>query len=83
MGEDAKIRKGEDEEYFVRHDACPWFDWHKRLGLLGEDRPGCDIWYFKTVEYINEKLGTNVKIETTNSLPDGDDCCLRRIWIEK
>ena len=82
MGEDAKIIKGEGEEYFVRHDSCPWFDWHKRLGLLDEDRPGCDIWYFKTVEYINEKLGTIVKIETTKALPDGDDCCLRRIWVE-
>jgi hypothetical protein len=84
MGEDAKIIKGEqDVEYFVRHDACPWFEWHNRLGLLPEDRPGCDMWYFKTVEYINEKLGTNVKIETTKALPDGDDCCLRRIWIDK
>ncbi|MBM2817376.1 MAG: hypothetical protein HW421_4138 [Ignavibacteria bacterium] len=82
MGEDAKLIKGENEnEYFVRHDACPWHDWHKRLGLLTEDQPGCDIWYFKTVEFMNEKLGTDVKIETIKSLPEGGDCCLRRIWI--
>jgi len=81
MGEDAKIIKGEnDDEYFVKHEACPWFDWHKRLGLLPEDRPGCDMWYFKTVEYMNQALGTDVKIETTKALPDGDDCCMRRIW---
>ncbi|MCX6154142.1 MAG: L-2-amino-thiazoline-4-carboxylic acid hydrolase [Candidatus Kapabacteria bacterium] len=84
MGEDAKLIKGDGvDEYFVRHDGCPWFDWHKNLGLLAEDRPGCDNWYFKTVEFMNEKLATNVRIETTNSLPDGDDCCLRRIWIEQ
>ncbi len=84
MGEDAKLIKGENgEEFFVKHEACPWYDWHKRLDLLDEDRPGCDKWYFKTVDFINEALGTDVKIETTHSLPDGDDFCLRRIWIEK
>jgi len=82
MGEDAKLIMGDgDDEYYVKHEGCPWFDWHKRLGLLPEDRPGCDVWYFQTVEYINKTLGTNVKIETLKSLPDGDDCCLRRIWI--
>ena len=82
MGEDAKIIQGDNkDEFFVKHEACPWFDWHKRLGLLPEDRPGCDMWYFKTVEFMNDALGTDVKIETTQALPDGDDCCMRRIWI--
>jgi hypothetical protein len=84
MGEDAKLIKGDsDNEYFVKHEACPWYDWHKMLDLLPEDRPGCDTWYFKTIDYMNEALGTNVKIETTMSLPDGNDCCMRRIWVEK
>ena len=83
MGEDAKVLEGTNEnEAFVRHDGCPWYEWHKRLGLLEEDRPGCDMWFETAIKDINEKLGTNVKIETQKSLPDGDDCCLRRIWTE-
>ena len=39
--------------------------------------------YIQTiVDDINKELGTNIKIETQKSLPDGDDCCLRRIWVE-
>jgi len=83
MGEDAKVVEGANEnEVFVRHDGCPWYEWHKRLGLLEEDRPGCDMWFETAVKDINKELGTNVHIETQKSLPDGDDCCLRRIWVE-
>ena len=83
MGEEAYLETGDnDKEAFVRHKNCPWYTWHQKLGLLDEDRPGCDIWFFRTVEEINKALGTNVKIETTMSLPDGDDCCLRRFWVE-
>lgn len=83
MGEDAKLVEGKDEnEAYVHHDGCPWYDWHKRLGLLEEDRPGCDIWFETLVSDINKALGTNIKIETQKSLPDGDNCCLRRVWVE-
>jgi hypothetical protein len=83
MGEDAKVVDGSnDKEVFVKHDECPWHDWHKRLGLLEEDRPGCDIWFQTLVDEINQELGTKVKVETQKALPDGDDSCLRRIWVE-
>lgn len=82
MGEDAKVVPGEGDEAFLKHDGCPWYDWHKRLGILEEDQPGCDVWFETTVAEINKELGTNVKIETQKSLPGGGDCCLRRIWVE-
>ena len=31
---------------------------------------------------INKKFGTNVKWETTKSIPKGDKICLRRFWVE-
>jgi len=82
MGEDVTVQPGEGDEAFVKHTACPWFQWHKRLDLLEEDRPGCDMWFRTVVDQINEALGTNIRLETTNSLPDGGDCCRRRIWVE-
>ena len=82
MGEDATVEQGEGDEAFVRHADCPWYDWHNRLGILKEDRPGCDMWFCTAVAEINNALGTNVKIETKCALPDGGDCCLRRIWVE-
>jgi len=82
MGEDATVEAGEGDEAFVRHTDCPWFHWHKRAGLLKEDQPGCDTWFFTTVAEVNKALGTNIKIETKSSLPAGGDCCLRRIWAE-
>ena len=82
MGEDARVESGKGDEAFVRHADCPWFHWHKRLGVLKEDQPGCDTWFFTTVAEINKALGTNVKIETQRSLPTGGDCCLRRVWVE-
>ncbi|UCG33613.1 MAG: hypothetical protein JSU68_03065 [Phycisphaerales bacterium] len=82
MGEDATVEPGRGDEAFVKHADCPWYHWHKRLGLLKEDQPGCDTWFFTAVAEINKALGTNVKIETTHSLPEGGDCCLRRIWVE-
>ncbi|MHC4224745.1 MAG: L-2-amino-thiazoline-4-carboxylic acid hydrolase [Planctomycetota bacterium] len=84
MGEDAHVEEGKDpSECFVKHEDCPWHRWHQKLGLLAEDRPGCDRWFDAAIRTINEKLGTNIRFETLSSLPDGCDCCLRRIWEEK
>jgi len=84
MGEDASLEPGEKPgEYFVKHDGCPWHRWHADLGLLPEDRPGCDRWFQAIFRTINEKLGTKLRFETLSALPDGGDCCLRRIWEEK
>lgn len=82
MGEDAVVEPGEGDEAFVRHHDCPWYHWHKRLDLQHEDRPGCDTWFCSTVDAINTALGTSIKVETKCALPSGDDCCLRRIWVE-
>ncbi len=82
MGEDATVEEGTGDEAFVRHADCPWFHWHKRLGVLEEDQPGCDTWFAATVSEINRVLGTKIKVETTCSLPAGGDCCLRRIWVD-
>jgi len=83
MGEEAVFEEGADaEEAFVRHDACPWFAWHERLGLLEEDRPGCDRWFSTTVNEINRALGSTLRVETLGTLPDGDPACVRRFWVE-
>ena len=82
MGEDAHLEEGAPGEWFVKHEGCPWHKWHDRLGLLPEDRPGCDAWFDATVRVINDKLGTHLKWETQAALPDGDDCCRRRFWVE-
>jgi len=82
MGEDATVENGQGDEAFVKHSDCPWYHWHERLGLLKEDQPGCDSWFFTAVAEINKALGTNIKIETKCSLPAGGDHCLRRIWVE-
>lgn len=82
MGEDAAVEEGEGDEAFVKHHDCPWFHWHKRLGLLAEDQPGCDTWFATTVAEINKALGVNIKVETQCALPTGGDCCRRRIWVE-
>ncbi|MBW2453561.1 MAG: hypothetical protein JRI68_03575 [Deltaproteobacteria bacterium] len=82
MGEDAHVEAGVGDEAFVVHADCPWFHWHKRLDLLSEDRPGCDVWFQTTLERVNSELGTCVRCETTESLPDGDECCRRRFWVE-
>jgi len=83
MGEDASVEPGERPgEWLVRHVACPWHRWHERHGLLAEDRPGCDRWFEATLESINERLGTRLRFETVSALPDGGECCLRRIWDE-
>jgi hypothetical protein len=82
MGEHAAVEPGDGDEAFVRHHDCPWYHWHKRLGLQDEDLSGCDTWFRSTVEGINAALGTNVEVETKCALPSGDDCCLRRIWVK-
>ncbi len=82
MGEAATVEPGQGDEAYLKHTDCPWCHWHQRLGLLEEDRPGCDTWFGATVTEINRALGSNLRIETTQALPDGSDCCLRRIWSE-
>ena len=83
MGEDAHLEVSDDgTEAFVRHEACPWFDWHKRLGLLEEDRSGCDCWFSTTVNAINTVRGTALRVETLSTLPDGDAACVRRFWVD-
>jgi hypothetical protein len=83
MGEDAAAEPGDRAgEWLVKHVGCPWHRWHEQRGLLAEDRPGCDSWFEATIGRINERLGANVRFETLSALPDGDDCCLRRIWQE-
>jgi hypothetical protein len=83
MGEDARLEEGERPgEYLVKHAGCPWHRWHEKLGLLAEDRPGCDRWFDATIRTVNSKLGTKLRFETLSALPDGGDCCLRRIWEE-
>lgn len=84
MGEDARVEEGDEAgEYFVKHVGCPWHRWHEERGILSEDRPGCDRWFEATFRTINEKLGSDIRFETLSALPDGGDCCLRRIWQEK
>ena len=83
MGEDAHVEAGNSKnEAFVRHADCPWVHWHHKLGLVAEDRPGCDIWFATAIEAINKELNTTMQFETIESLPDGDNCCLRRIWVD-
>ena len=80
MGEDATVEAGaSDREAYVRHRACPWVDWHRKLGILGEDRPGCDTWFRATVDEVNRALVTRLVVETLETLPDGAPSCLRRI----
>ncbi len=80
MGEDARVEIDDDGRVFVRHDGCPWFDWHQRLGLLAEDRPGCDAWFRATLASIDRRAGTSLGFETLEALPDGGTCCRRRIF---
>ena len=82
MGEDAAVEPGEADEAFIQHNGCPWYDWHKRLGLLAEDQSGCDTWFGSTIDEINKALGTDIRIESQCSLPEGGSCCRRRIWSE-
>ena len=83
MGEDAELEvtEGKDEA-FVRHSDCPWFHWHRRLNLLHEDQPGCDMWFQTMVDHVNEVLGTKLRVKTLESLPAGNDGCVRRFWVE-
>ncbi len=84
MGEAATVETtpGKDEA-FVRHADCPWVHWHRRTNLLHEDRPGCDVWFEVAIDDINQALGSTLKVETLEALPDGGKCCLRRIWADK
>jgi len=82
MGEDAQLDIRHNTEAHVKHNACPWFEWHKRKDALSEDRPGCDCWFQTIVQDVNESLSTQIKVETLSTLPDGDEHCIRRFTIE-
>ncbi len=82
MGEDA-VAEVHDAEAFVRHDDCPWYDWHDRKGLLAEDRPGCDAWFASTLETLGASMGQRIHFETLEALPEGGRCCRRRIWVDE
>lgn len=81
MGEDATLESGATErEAFVVHRACPWQRWHEKQDLVKEDRPGCDEWFRETIAAVNRALGTDVRFETLETLPDGGTTCRRRLW---
>lgn len=83
MGEDAEVVASPDGESFqVRHNACPWFEWHRREGISEEDQIGCDHWLKTVVDEINDALGRKLCFETVSSLPAGDSACVRRFWEE-
>jgi hypothetical protein len=81
--EDATTAPRRNDEAFVRHLECPWFRWHEKEQLLAEDRPACDIWFQTVVNDINTALGTRLRVETLDALPDGGPCCLRRLWVDE
>lgn len=83
MGEDAVAEAGEGEVAYVRHAGCPWHRWHERTGLLAEDQPGCDAWLRSTIEHIARKVGRPLRFETEQSLPEGGQACVRRIWVDE
>ncbi len=82
MGETATVEQGDGDEAYVNHTECPWYRWHRKLDLLDEDQPGCDAWFSAVAGKISEELGARIRVETQQSLPAGDECCLRRIWVE-
>lgn len=82
MGEDATALVLADGVGMVQHSACPWHRWHQRCGLEDEDQPGCDRWFSSTLNALNEALAVRLRFETLESLPNGDDQCSRRIWLE-
>ncbi len=83
MGEDCVVVPGESEkECYARHDACPWFEWHRREGVEELDLPGCEEWLAAAVEEVNDALGTRLRVETLKSIPAGDGVCLRRFRVD-
>jgi len=83
MGEDTKFIEGRTpKEAWVRWDRCPWREWHRRYNAVEECRPGCDKWMEAIINDLNIFFGKNLRWATLRALPEGDDCCLRRIWTE-
>jgi hypothetical protein len=83
MGEDAEvIDKSAEGRAQMRHNSCPWYDWHQREGLLAEDLVGCNHFLQVVVDDVNAALGISLRFETVESLPDGGRCCLRQFWEE-
>lgn len=84
MGETASVQPGDEDGVFLMvHTACPWNDWHRRFGLLAEDRPGCDQWMETIAADLSHALGVTVHVETVGrTLPEGGETCTRRFWVE-
>jgi len=83
MGEEASLYKGDNErEAYMLHRSCPWHEFHQRYDAVAEDRPGCDQWLESLIAVINNELGTKVRFETLESLPEGGTGCVRRLWEE-
>ncbi len=83
MGEDAHLFEGDaPTEAYMLHKDCPWLAFHKRYDAVAEDRPGCDRWLGSLIGVINDELGTTIKFETLESLPEGGQGCVRRVWQE-
>ena len=84
MGEDAEvIDRSAEGRAQMRHNSCPWYDWHQREGLLAEDLAGCDHFLQVVVDGVNAALGTSLRFETVESLPGGGCRCLRQFWEEE
>jgi hypothetical protein len=81
MGEDARV-VDDGGAPGVRHEACPWREWHERNGCLEEDRPGCDRWWQTLTRVVSEGTGRKITCERVAALPDGDDHCLVRFREE-
>ena len=79
MGETAAVVRLEDGAAAVRHTACPWLEAHRKRGLLSECRPGCDAWFNSTARTLTELTGIPLKVETLQTMPDGDNACVRRV----
>lgn len=84
MGEDAKVIEGRSRlEAYIRWDRCPWYEYGRRNDAVEEDLPGCDRWCEVAIDRVNLYFGVDLKYETLKAFPLGDDCCLRRIWMEE
>ena len=58
------------EEAHVTQVGCPWFAWHVKHDLVEEDRVGCDAWFDGVLSRLNARLGTNIAVETCETLPE-------------
>lgn len=77
MGEVVELVKRNENDVVVRHIYCPWWPSHKRLKLERECQLICDKWFQCVVKTLNSQM----KIVTLKSIPRGNSCCERCIWL--